>query len=339
MSEVDRCEPASIYLLSLILPITVLATTLAGGRLTIIGLILPLLVYPLLELLLGSRASPLAPRPASRNLELLLVLHILLQFAILASLLRLTLSAGPVWTTWVAAVACGFSAGIAGIVSAHEFGHYSRGPRRMLANVMMQAVAYPHFNHEHNRNHHRYVAMERDGASAPRGRGFWKHVVMTVPLQWLSAYREMADGRPAFHNPVLQRTLLTVLLASALLYYDVTAGLVWLLYSAAAIYVLEYTNYIRHYGLHRADGEAIAAHHSWDSEARWSRWTLLELTRHSAHHLKASEPFWRLQPTEGAARLPGYYACFWPCMLPPLWRRMLHPRLDLLEAELRGKAV
>lgn len=66
---------------------------------------------------------------------------------------------------------------------------------------------------------------------------------------------------------------------------------------------------------------------------------LLELTRHSAHHLKASEPFWRLQPTEGAARLPGYYACFWPCMLPPLWRRMLHPRLDLLEAELRGKAV
>jgi len=48
---------------------------------------------------------------------------------------------------------------------------------------MMQAVAYPHFTQEHNRNHHRYVAMKKDGASAPRGRGFWKHFAVTIPLQ------------------------------------------------------------------------------------------------------------------------------------------------------------
>jgi alkane 1-monooxygenase len=98
--------------------------------------------------------------------------------------------------------------------------------------------------------------------------------------------------------------------------------------AAFAVFLLEYINYIRHYGLLRDVGERQTEMHSWQSEERWSRWTLLELTRHPAHHLKASKPFWELQPYEGAPTLPsGYYGCFWIALIPPLWKRLVHPRI------------
>ena len=103
--------------------------------------------------------------------------------------------------------------------------------------------------------------------------------------------------------------------------------------AAFAVFLLEYINYIRHYGLTRAVGERQTERHSWQAEERWSRWTLLELTRHPAHHLKASEPFWRLQPYHDAPELPsGYYGCFWIAVVPPLWRRVMHPRLPELSS-------
>jgi alkane 1-monooxygenase len=102
----------------------------------------------------------------------------------------------------------------------------------------------------------------------------------------------------------------------------------FLVHAAFAVFLLEYINYIRHYGLRREVGERQTELHSWQAEERWSRWTLLELTRHPAHHLKASEPFWRLRPYANAPTLPsGYYACFWIAVFPPLWRRVVHPRI------------
>jgi alkane 1-monooxygenase len=55
-----------------------------------------------------------------------------------------------------------------------------------------------------------------------------------------------------------------------------------------SIILLEYVNYIRHYGLRREPDERQTEMHAWQTERRWSRWTLLELTRHPAHHLSAS---------------------------------------------------
>ena len=104
-------------------------------------------------------------------------------------------------------------------------------------------------------------------------------------------------------NPVLLRTVLSLLIATyrylslliatALFLCDTTVSPIWLIYSASAVFLLEYVNYIQHYGFHREEGEAVTEHHSWDSEARWSHRMLLELSRHSTHHLKANVPFWK----------------------------------------------
>ncbi|MBR02326.1 MAG: hypothetical protein CL394_03270 [Acidiferrobacteraceae bacterium] len=54
---------------------------------------------------------------------------------------------------------------------------------------------------------------------------------------------------------------------------------------------------------------------------------LLDLTRHPAHHLKPGLRFWQLQPYPDVASLPaGYYALFWPALV-PLWRRLMDHRL------------
>jgi alkane 1-monooxygenase len=92
--------------------------------------------------------------------------------------------------------------------------------------------------------------------------------------------------------------------------------------------MLEYVNYIQHYGLSRDITERIAPRHARESQTRWSRWTLLELPLHPAHHLSPSLPFWQLAPIEGAPILPtGYYGLFWPSLFPPLWKRWIDPRI------------
>lgn len=98
--------------------------------------------------------------------------------------------------------------------------------------------------------------------------------------------------------------------------------------AAFAVFQLEYINYVRHYGLEREIDERQTERHSWQTEQRWSRWTLLELTRHPAHHMKASLPFWKLRPYDEAPSLPsGYYGCFWLAVIPPLWRRVMDGRI------------
>ncbi|HIN32191.1 TPA: hypothetical protein EYM82_25285 [Candidatus Poribacteria bacterium] len=64
--------------------------------------------------------EPRLSRQHPAYLEWLPALHVTLQLAILTSLFMLAATDGPVWTTWVAAVSCGFSAGISVIVPAHE---------------------------------------------------------------------------------------------------------------------------------------------------------------------------------------------------------------------------
>ena len=93
-----------------------------------------------------------------------------------------------------------------------------------------------------------------------------------------------------------------------------------------SVFLLEYINYIRHYGLCRDVEEEETIYHSWQSQMRLSRWTLLELSLHPAHHQKATVPFWKLQAFDDAYEYPtGYYGLFWPCLFPFIWRRWIDP--------------
>ena len=337
MVRMEKPESWLPHLSGLILPLVIISGNLLGGWFTIAGVVLALGIYPILDVLLGSAKQRGAVPESGRGFEVILLLGSLLPFIAIATLFHRAALDGSAWTTWAAAYSTGIGAG-QGIIVAHELGHRKpRSGRWWLAKVLLFCVHYTHFTTEHNHNHHRNTAIhDIDPASAPYHRGLWMQVARTVPLQFISAVRINRErGNSGVRNPVLQGfalQVLTVMIVWQLLGQWVV--LAWLMSAAFAIFLLEYVNYIRHWGLTREAGERQTHMRSWQTEARWSRWTLLELTIHPAHHMKASLPFWQLRPYEDAPNLPaGYYACFWPCLIPPLWKRWVGKGIP---AEQRG---
>jgi len=326
-----RPEAWAWHLLGLINPLVVIGGNLAGGPWTAAGLLFMLGLGPLLDLLLGKAARPHPPRESGRPFERLLYAHAVLQLLAVGSLLALAQREPSAWVVLLAAISTGINSGASGLIVAHELGHRRKHSLPWwIGRLNLLSVLYLHFTTEHNRTHHKHVATEADPASARQGESVWWFVARTVPGQLRDAWQLHARrGHSARTNPIARGLLVQLaLLCGIQLLLGPVPLAAFLLQAAFAVFLLEYINYIRHYGLRREMGARQTAAHSWQSEHRWSRWTLLELTRHPAHHLEASKPFWQLQPYDEAPQLPsGYYGCFWVALLPPLWRRLVHPRL------------
>ncbi len=62
-------------------------------------------------------------------------------------------------------------------------------------------------------------------------------------------------------------------------------------------------------------------------------WLLVNLTHHADHHMRPGERYQRLGMVEGAGKLPfGYATTFLFVLVPPLWFRMMNPRVQALRA-------
>ena len=320
-------EHWSCYLLGLIVPFIVILSIIQGSWWMAAGLILFLVVGPILDILSGEVAEPRPAPESNAMLVMIPYLHCLMVPIVLVVLLWRTYLDGPDMMIILGTLSAGIVAGASGIVASHELGHRRPGSAGYrLSRFTLFLCNYTHFTVEHNHNHHYDVATDKDAASAPFNRGLYTHLVITIPQQFLSAVRTDLGKR---WNRALQGLVLQIIAVTAVgLLLGWYIAVVWLGFSAVSIFMLEYVNYIQHHGLRREVGEKQTHMHSWQSEARWSRWTLLELPRHPAHHLKASTPYWQLQPYEGAPTLPiGYYGCFWPCTIPPLWKRWMRKRI------------
>ena len=333
----SRPEAWGWHLLGLINPFVVIAGNLLGGWFTAAGVVYMLGIGPVLDVVLGKSDYHKRPsRDSGQPFEVMLFAHALLQLLAVGTLLFLATSESPVWIVVVAAVSTGINSGASGLIVAHELGHRRKKSFSWwISQLNLFSVLYLHFTTEHNRTHHKHVATAADPATARYGESVWWFVARTVPGQFLDAWRLHAvRGHSPITNPVARGAACEMLLVfSIAVFLGLIPALAFLIQAASAVFLLEYINYLRHYGLQRDVGSRQTASHSWQSENRWSRWTLLELTRHPAHHLEAGKPFWELRPYEDAPELPsGYYGCFWVALVPPLWRGLIHPRLPSANA-------
>ena len=333
-----RPEPWALHLLGLVTPVLVIGGNLLGGAYTVMGVVFVWAVGPVLDILMGESKEPRPPRASGLPFKVLLWVHGVVHFIVLASFFRFAYLEASV-SLWLvtAALSTGLSAAASAIVTAHELGHKKpRSPGWRLARLMLFSVHYSHFTTEHNHNHHKSVATESDPASARKEEGLWSFWIRTIPAQFFSSVRvHVRKGRTGISNPSYQWLALQAAALAAVLAlpHGEVMAVGWLMLSAIAILTLEYVNYIRHWGLRRGRDERQTEMHSWNTEARWSRWSLLELTRHSHHHRTASTPFWELRPHPGAPELPGgYYACWWPCLIPPIWKRWAGRRIPVSTA-------
>lgn len=237
----------------------------------------------------------------------------------------------------------GILSGTVGINYSHELMHQKSRLERWLGDILLAMVLYSHFRSEHLLVHHRYVGTPRDPVTARYNEGFHRFYPRVLLQCLVSAFHAEKDklarkDRPWADraNPFWRYWALQggMLLLAGLIGGWAGLGL-FLLQAGVAIWQLELVNYVEHYGLtrkHMGDGkyEHVLPRHSWNAAQKASNWLLINLQRHSDHHYKPNRRFPLLQnhAQEDAPQLPyGYPVMTVAAMIPPLWRRVMNPRV------------
>ncbi|MDZ4748053.1 MAG: alkane 1-monooxygenase [Saprospiraceae bacterium] len=235
--------------------------------------------------------------------------------------------------------------GVSGINVAHELGHRENLFDQWMARLLLLPALYSHFTLEHNYGHHLRVGTHEDPATARKNEPVYKFYYRSIVQGYLNAWeigtrRRMAAGRPAWMHEVLLGHFPQIVL---LIFVGNLAGW-WSLipYISAAligIISLESVNYIEHYGLLRkklASGrvEPMTESHSWNSNHELGRIMLFELVRHADHHYQTTRKYQTLRHFEKSPQLPfGYPMSIILALIPPLWFRIMNPRVEMLQRD------
>ncbi|MEC5216158.1 alkane 1-monooxygenase [Actimicrobium sp. GrIS 1.19] len=237
---------------------------------------------------------------------------------------------------WILSV--GAVSGTVAITAAHELIHRPGRLEQRCGGVLLALVCYGGFKIEHVYGHHVHVATPLDASSARFGQSVYAFLPQAVGRNLANAWRIAArqaqrHGLPARRNEMLGWSMLSVAFAALVWATFGAAGVLFFFaQSMVAFCELEVINYVEHYGLTRrrtASGyERVAPIHSWNSSYRMMNWFLLNLARHSDHHAAASRRYQELRHVDDAPQLPGGYgAMLLLALLPPLWFRIINPRV------------
>jgi alkane 1-monooxygenase len=253
---------------------------------------------------------------------------------------------------WAGLLALSLSVGLSGGLSlntGHELGHKKNVLDRAAARLALAVPFYGHFNIEHNAGHHAQVATPEDSASSRYGESIYRFVFREIPGGFRRGWRLEKErlkrrGYSTFswRNEILQSYAISVLLYGGLIAVFGPVILPFLLIQTAfAWWQLTSANYIEHYGLlreKRPDGkyERCRPHHSWNANHIASNLVTCHLERHSDHHAYAARSYQSLRHYEEVPQLPqGYFGMFVLAYVPPLWFRVMNPRvLDLVDGDL-----
>ncbi|MBB4688130.1 fatty acid desaturase [Amycolatopsis jiangsuensis] len=241
------------------------------------------------------------------------------------------------------AVSIGCIGGI-GINTAHELGHKKESHERWLSKIALAQSFYGHFYIEHNRGHHVRVATPEDPASSRVGESFYRFWPRTVFGSLKSAWRleRKRYARRERHPYRIGNDVLNAWLMSAVLWVAMVAWLGFgvlpylLIQAVVGFSLLEVVNYLEHYGMlrqrvgppERRRYERVDPSHSWNSNNIATNVLLYHLQRHSDHHANPTRRYQSLRDFAESPVLPtGYAGMIVLALVPPLWRRVMDPRV------------
>lgn len=336
------------FYLPYLLPFAILGGLHDGGLMTWQTPVWMFVLIPILDQLIGVRTSNVdeakeGAQEESWGYRLAVWLWVPVQLAlIIGGLVVVTSGALSQLEVIGTTVSIGLITGAIGITWAHELCHRNGPVERFLAEALLASVSYTHFAIEHVSGHHKNVATHRDPATSRLGESFYRFYPRTVIGSFLSAWHieaarmeKQGKGLLSPSNRMLRYG------AEQLLIY----GGIWILFgglgiaffaaqAVIAFSMLEVINYLEHYGLERktletGQVEKVQPWHSWNSSHLISNVYLLNLARHSDHHFKASRRYQILRHFDDAPQLPaGYASMFLMALLPPLWFRVMNPRVE-----------
>lgn len=336
------------YFVVLIFPVAAFSAFAFNGLWTILPAILFFGVVPLAELFLSpdhqnAETEERLSRSKDKFYDWFLYLLVPLQLVVLTAFL-VSVSAPEIETFELIGriVSMGMMCGLLGITLGHELGHRTKRFEQFLGEIALLTSLENHFLPYHNLGHHRNAATRRDPATARRNEtvyAFWFRSQFGSYIQaWQFEFEKgRKHNRRAFspRNRMISYTIAQIALLGGIYYFF---GLLATLAFTAAAFIgkllLETVNYIEHYGLLRkrdAGGryERVKPEHSWNSDHVLGRAILLELSRHSDHHFRASKHFQSLDSISTSPQMPtGYPGMMLLSLVPPIWFRFMNKRID-----------
>ncbi len=241
---------------------------------------------------------------------------------------------GP-WV-WVAAISTGINSGSSAIVVSHEFIHQKNKIEQFLGRWLLFTAGNMYFFVDHLKVHHKWVGTSKDHATARRGENLYYFFFKSVFGQWkgaiqLETQRLKKEGKVNFllNHYVYRQFILHGIFDSLLVWYGGFFLLnLWVFHCIVANFLLEYVNYVQHYGLSRPENTRVTEQHSWDSDCFVSRFLLVDLSRHADHHYYAAKPYHTLINYDKSPKMPsGYAGLFFIAAIPPLWFAMIDKRI------------
>lgn len=326
------------------LPFVFLATAPLGFVLGGAGSFLTLVAAPVaicgLDRALGFERE--GETRAGSGYRLLPRFYIILQIAVIAwSAIMIARPATGLLEAVGLTLSVGATAGVFGILAAHEMVHSRSAAEQGLGLALLASVGYMHFRIAHIHGHHVRGATFDDPASARRGESAYAFVVRSVVGQareaWMfetAGLRRRGEATFGPSNRMLVYIAIEVAIVACVAAFSLRALVFWLVQAALAILLLELFNYIAHYGLQRqrrpsGGFERMAPHHSWNSLRRMNNWSLFNMGRHTDHHRHPSRQYQSLEADRDAPQLPtGYAGSIAYALVPPLWRKIMDPRVD-----------
>lgn len=234
-------------------------------------------------------------------------------------------------------ISTGVNSGSSAIVIAHELVHRKSKFMRGLGQFLLFSAGNIYFYIDHLKVHHKWVGTEKDPATARYGENLYAFFVRSTFSQIKSSFKVEADrlkslGHSAWSpfNYVIGSILLQIILWFTLvLLFGPMVLLAYLVQAFFANFLLEYTNYIEHYGLSRNEKERVTELHSWQTDKVISRYFLIDLSRHADHHYYASKPYHTLKSYETSPVLPGgYVSMIYYAAIPPLFFKKIHALMN-----------
>ena len=349
-NQVARLQNAIPFWMSLTLVPVAWFSAVHGGWAVILLPLCTWYLFSLLDAILGLNKDNADPDTAEDQLnwyKLITIIWAPIQFCVLFGMIWYATGPGDAHLSPLETILLFFGVGVitgtVGINYSHELMHQKDKKERFLGDVLLSMVLYSHFRSEHLLVHHRYVGTPKDPVSARYNEGFYRYFPRVLRECFVSAFqaekamlRRKDKAWTDLSNPFFRYWALQGLMIAFALVIGGWEGLALFFWQAfAAVWQLELTNYIEHYGLtrkHLGDGkyEYVQPRHSWNASQKASNWLLINLQRHSDHHFKPDRRFPLLQNYEEdeAPQLPyGYPIMTMAAMAPPLWRRVMNPRV------------
>jgi len=325
-----------------------------GGIYTFLTPFITFVIIPLLDLLIGvdqRNPTPEETEALSHKLSfrLVTIIYVPVQVGLLIRGADLVTHAHLAPLEWFGMIlSVGIMSGGIGITIAHELSHKKNLLEQTLGKILLLSASYMHFYIEHNLGHHVHVCTPKDPATALFGESFYRFYPRTVLGSFRSAWKielgrlqRAGYATQSWRNQMLWFIALPILFAGALgLAFSWKAILFFFAQSFVGFSLLELVNYLEHYGLERrelAPGryEKVTIMHAWNAAHRVTNYFLFKLQCHADHHVHPVRRYQTLRTFDASPQLPaGYPAMILLALVPPLWRKVMNPRVQAVRQKL-----